>query len=836
MSNHTNSDTYYKNLLINRHVGGKNPPLLQTQNQYITDQQTVLHRQNPDLPPGVRYFQRPNHYQNPASITGGNNTGLNMYDTYNLGGLGNNCQSCNCNEPIDPSGKNFAGTSISGIGAGESGNGLYTNKEHHQDVYLRRDQDRYQPYQGYLFEKGLMSDGHQRRRIKSIFIDINSAFRSVNPSTSVEEPKQLQPDPLQFTNGSNIMTIIDPNHDFEINDSITLTGAQSRLSILRTFRGPNLPTFDIPGGCNFMKIYYNHMVPLTYNGDTIEIQLEGIQGDRGTAELTSFLGSIPINVINTTHKLRLTLSDADITCSTQSIIDSTGDPEYFIPNENYFFVVLPFTMANQSSGNPYVLRDYNFRLLNLSVAGVPLNQINADYPINDRRTKGFHVIRSVSQNSYTVEVSNRAIINMANFQGGGKCIFVSRIRSINVGYPNPNQYSIDLSETIHDIIAVRLVSSEIPNTEKAIRDFPEERANNKIYWNDIDDGNFLYMIEIPPGNYSPAELSKAMADAFLATPRITAVDPATREALGITYTDRHFIQPSININTGVVTFKSYKEFILNNPIIEVIPDISDDPTVPVDPNATYQLTINHPKHGMTTPGQTILIQNAVNYKGILGSVINGEKIVTEIIDEDTYRIELPKFNLIDNRADTGGGVNVFIYIPDIFRMRFDQPDTLGRVLGFRNPGDPNSVTPFDTIVSNENKYEFETGQNAVGQTIPIRNNALQLSGENYIIMVAEPLRTLLAIGKIKNAFAKILLCDSPGRILFNTYVPITHYYEDPLSELYRLDISFFTPDGNIFDFNGVDHSFTLEIVTVSDIPEGTGINANTGKNYNQEVR
>ena len=42
MSNHTNRDTYYKNFLINRHVGGKNPPLLQPINQYIQDQQKVL--------------------------------------------------------------------------------------------------------------------------------------------------------------------------------------------------------------------------------------------------------------------------------------------------------------------------------------------------------------------------------------------------------------------------------------------------------------------------------------------------------------------------------------------------------------------------------------------------------------------------------------------------------------------------------------------------------------------------------------------------------------------------------------------------------------------------
>jgi hypothetical protein len=72
-------------------------------------------------------------------------------------------------------------------------------------------------------------------------------------------------------------------------------------------------------------------------------------------------------------------------------------------------------------------------------------------------------------------------------------------------------------------------------------------------------------------------------------------------------------------------------------------------------------------------------------------------------------------------------------------------------------------------------------------------------------------------------------------VLFNTYVNTSRFYEDPLAELDSLEIEFLTPDGFLYDFFGLDHSFMLEIVTVNDIPEGTGISANTGRNYNITV-
>jgi len=249
----------------------------------------------------------------------------------------------------------------------------------------------------------------------------------------------------------------------------------------------------------------------------------------------------------------------------------------------------------------------------------------------------------------------------------------------------------------------------------------------------------------------------------------------------------------------------------------------------VEPGVTYRLLIHQPNHGITSAGSTILIQNAISDLGIPSSVLNGPQTVAEIVDLNNYTITLAKFNLGSDRTDTGGGVNVFIYVPDIARFRFDQPNTLGTVLGFRNPGDPLSITPYSTVISNANPYAVEV------TTENLTNNSLQMAGDNYMIMSANPVRVFESISAVKNPFAKIILCDAPGKILYNSFVNMTQLYENPISSLNELLISFNTPDGALVNFDGLEHSYTFEIITVADIPKDTRINANTGKNYNQVV-
>jgi len=822
MSDHTNRNLYFKNLYLNRHVGGTMSPQLQTEKSYIDDQEKVLIGQNIMLPPMNRYNT---NYDNNNNNNNNNNKNKS-HDTSYKNILQNNYNYGCCRNPNI---KN----NISMLNNGNMSSSLKN------DVYLRGE-DKYDPYNGYMYKKGLMDDGNQRRKIQSTFIDINSLWRIINPSINTNTPILLSQDPLQFTNNSNTVFINHPNSGYSVNDPITLTGVFSKISTLRTFTN-NIPTFEIPAGCNFMKILYNHGIPLNYTGTSIQIELSGIQGDRGTTDTSAILGSIPTNIINGPQTVMLTLTDDDILCTTNSIIASTGNPNYFSVSSNYFFIILQSQMQNLGDQTPYTLRDYNFTLTFNSLAGIPLNIINATYPISPNNLNGFQLIKSVNNNGYTISLSMPAIINtgtLGYFNGGGKAIYVSLITDIINGYPDPNSYNIPLGDVFHNVLSVRLVSTEIPNTEKMIRDTPTERANNNIYWNDIDDGDYLYNIVIPPGNYSPTDLITIIQNQFSQTLRINAITEESRAALNITYTANHFVQTSINQNTDEVTFQSYKEFIVNYPINSVIPEPPDSPAITVDPNITYQLVINQPGNGMITSGLTILIQGAIAHKGIPADIINGEHVVNSINysqNSNLYTIQLPVFNLQDDRSSTNGGIGVFIYIPDLFRMRYDQPYTMGSVLGFRNPGASTSITNYNTIISNKNPYQYESGTNTLGQSIQITNNAIQLSGDNYIIMVIDQLKTLKTIGSIKNAFAKIILCDLPGKILYNSFVPINYVFDNPIYELHELDISFYSPDGYLFDFNGVDHSFTLEIVTISDIPDGTGLNANTGKNYNQKI-
>ncbi len=102
-------------------------------------------------------------------------------------------------------------------------------------------------------------------------------------------------------------------------------------------------------------------------------------------------------------------------------------------------------------------------------------------------------------------------------------------------------------------------------------------------------------------------------------------------------------------------------------------------------------------------------------------------------------------------------------------------------------------------------------------------------------MVASPLRSIKNIGPIKDAFAKIMLDGNPGDILFDTFVRTPKLYTTQLHEVSSLEIAFFTPDGELYDFNGLDHSFMIELVTVKSVPQGAGINADTGENYNTDI-
>ena len=674
---------------------------------------------------------------------------------------------------------------------------------------------RYDPYIGYLYSHGLLDDGSNIKRFETHYLDINSNYRIKNPYVITEDELLLGSSPIKVTKNSNVVTVLHENNDFQIGERITISGATVSQVILRTILDNNDPSFIIPNGCNFMKIYYEHGIPSTYKGSDIKITISGIKGDRGSLNNVTFLGNIPINYINKKHTVIMELSQNDIpdTC------DLTSYPSDFLDySPDSFFVVLPTSMHDLSPNQPYTLYPYNYKISLLTIGTIPINYINAKYPISPDVSQGVHNITSRANNSYTFEVNS---ISYLDSMGGGSSVYVARVISVNTGHHNPNKYNISLDKVYQNVVKARLISIEFPNSETIINE-----ENNKLYWNNIDDGDTLYQIEVPIGNYTPNELEKVLEDLFFNTKRVN-----TGEDIGSTYTGNHLVKVDINQMTDEVTFKIFKEFNLVQPIISIIPDISLDPNTNNNiPGTRYELVIQQQGHNLQV-GDPILITGSISTFGIPPEAINMEHTVFSVIDTNTYSIQLQRVNLSNSRFDTRGGESVNVFAPDKFRFRFDLQNTMGNLLGFRNAGQSNSITPFNHTISNKDEYEFDINKNIFGEEIVIENNALQLSGDNYVLLVADPLRTITSIGPTKEAFAKILLCDLPGKILFNSHVPTHEYYNDPLHELFELDIAFYKPNGELYDFNGLEHSMTIEITTVGDIPCGTGINPNTGQNH-----
>lgn len=766
MASNTTHRTVYPHLhYSHRHIGGDVPPTNRT--KYMKEQFETIKERNTHIPP---YYDRCYEAESERRDS------LTKSQSHN--------QSHNQSQPIYPN------TTPTG--------------------------NRYDPYIGYLYDHGLLDDGTNRRRFETHYIDINSENRIKTPIVITEDDILLDNNPISVSSNTNIVTVYHKNHNYEIGDRITISGASVAQTILRTIDDNGDPSFIIPSGCNIMKVFYSHNIPQSYKGTDIVVEISGVKGDRGSLNNITFLGNVPINYINKKHIVftEIPPESIDPTC------DLSGYPPDFLDySPDSFFILLPTTMHDLTPEPPYELRSYNYKISLLTIGTIPINYINAKFPISPSVSQGFHNIISTTKDTYSFEVNATSATSNS---GGGSSVYVSRITSINTGYPNPNKYFIDLGKVYQNVVKARLVSIEFPNSETIINE-----SNNKIYWNNIDDGETLYQIEVPIGNYTPQELEKVLEDLFFNTPRVN-----TGEDVGSIYTENHLVKVSINQKTDEVQFSIFKEFNLVQPFISIIPDISLDPNTNNNlPGTRYELVILQNGHNLQV-GDDILITGAISTFGIPADVINGEHKVFSVIDFNTYSIQLPPLNLSNVRFDTRGGEAVNVFTPDKFRLRFDFQDTMGDLLGFRNAGEETSITSFKHTISNKDPYEFDISRNIFGEEIVIENNALQLSGENYVLLVADPLRTLTSTGPIKEAFAKILLCDLPGRIIFNSHVPTHEYYNDPLHEVFELEICFYKPNGELYDFNGLEHSMTIEITTVADIPCGTGINSNTGKNYN----
>lgn len=190
------------------------------------------------------------------------------------------------------------------------------------------------------------------------------------------------------------------------------------------------------------------------------------------------------------------------------------------------------------------------------------------------------------------------------------------------------------------------------------------------------------------------------------------------------------------------------------------------------------------------------INGSDNIANIPLSVINGfEREIIRLIDSDNYMVRV--LGDFANETLTTGGSKVIVS---------------SLLHGFRS--------------IQANTYD--------GNSTGILYRSISLEGENYLYLVSESesleFNTVLNTSGIQNTLAKIILSESPGNYMFNSFISEPKVFDNPVSRINNMRFRVVTPEGYLFNFNDINYSFTLRITELIDQLENSYISSRTGGN------
>jgi hypothetical protein len=574
---------------------------------------------------------------------------------------------------------------------------------------------------------------------------------------------------------------------------------------------------------------------------------------------SSQIGNISLNLLNRTHRMYLTSADI---AKELGNYDPSSSVTTDVPVTDKFYIKLTkpyqkrqFTYMNPLQSGALAVTIYQDSKSDVTITynhygGVPINNITAESPVGFTSTVPYRYITQIVQNSYIAV--DLGIVGFLGTKFGGPDVSIGLIEDLSLGYSQPHKYVVELDKPYTNVVMVRMVTSLFPVTQGAFVDGSNGgKKNNAFYWQNADDSETVYKIEIGAGNYTAPQLK----DTFE-----TAVKQVFRVSDKIITTKRNVITLDIDEKIGRVLFTNYNEYIpdgeqtfisatslstINTLILTSVPVLPEDAYYGY-PNGGYfkifnaslssdsiRIIVYQPNNNLRVK-DSITIKGSLNFGNIPETYINGTHTVTRV-SGDYYDFLIDNVNTDPTLDPTvKGGDSIFIYTPNLFRIRFDYSDTIGGNLGFRDVGQATSITPYDYAIDNDVIYDGENATNVVQSisdlgtdtisttTIPVRY-AINLKGPPYIIITCTELPNIISMGPIKSMFYTISMNDKIGSYIKNSFSKTPIFYNDPIKLLSSLSFDIYSPDGSYYDFNGVNHAFILQIITYDEIPEGTAV-------------
>ncbi len=640
--------------------------------------------------------------------------------------------------------------------------------------------------------------------LKTSLLNIDSAFRNLFPKNICKSDNKILPrDPLELTKNSNILTINYPSHNLISGDNIIIQNVEGMNKTL-------VNSFILVNNFKYLIILFDENNPnmidpdYKYNIDSLYINIEIV----GTQTENNLISNIPFNSI---VGIKKSIIANDIPLNYLMTIEELSVKlfksfDINVLNKYCLFVELPTAYINKQDSHTII--NQVFKISYLHIGGIPLGYFNSNYPINNYNYQSNYQVNNI------IDDDNFQIVlkysSYGDIFGGGKNIQIMKILNSITGYPNASNYVITLKQSFNNVINIELISSEFPYIDVSIK----KNVNNKLYWKNIEDGDIIYVLELDEGFYTGTTLLNQLITKINKVPRINMTK------INQLY---NYFDIILESNNQKITFSPYNLSQLPNSLA-IYKDTID--------NVEYFiLNVTHPNN-IVESNDTIEIKNSVDI--VFEQLINNEKqsylISSTYINKShnvynvnnqnqTYDILLGKISEIKinnvNESISRGGENIIVKSKTKVSFLFDKPDTIGDILGFKDPGSKYSITEFSSIITNKDFYINSNNLDSVGNEITYSSGYLNLSGKyNYFLMYLNDIEYIYSNNNLPSAFAKINLSGNPGDVLFNTFVYQPHNIYSkvyPIPTLNELTIKFIYPDGSYVDFRNINHSFTLKI-------------------------
>ena len=471
-----------------------------------------------------------------------------------------------------------------------------------------------------------------------------------------------------------------------------------------------------------------------------------------------------------------------------------------------------------------------------SLGNYPINLINSNTPISANYLNPYLIISEVGNDYIKLNLKNIISVNK-NIDLDGKWdndkfrtgtnIQIGIIDGFIQGYPNSNDFVVNLENSYNNVCSIKMISSEIPNVIQNINTKQSsieienninniQPINNKFYWDNVVDSG-IYSIDLDSGFYTYEELKKIIEYKVSKVKRNFIFNDSYLYDYNIIN-----IEFSIQTNTTVVNFYN----------LYMHPDCLFSLTE-IDENNTnnFIIRIHHINHNLKS-GDMIIITDSIDYFTIKSDYINdpiGHEIIN-VINNNYYQIKIKNINKITDVGNTKGGKDIKIKYAANFRLFFNYTDTFGALIGFKLNGFPNSITNYSSSYENYTITNNQPYYKDLEKIIIVENtqtpfdltSSYKKINFRYVLLLVEKLNNNYNPNG-PPYFYKILLNGSANSYLFNSFVQSPNYFNPPIKSITNFKFKFILPDGSFANFGNLDLSFTLEITTIDNIPENTNI-------------